>query len=134
MKATKNKLTENEFQDVENDALWNLLDHGSQPAASPTFLQNTLREARIQGQNKTAWWKQNIIPKFLVGSAVATCAIVVAFNFMSPQTISAPGLAQQPPAKETENPLEEALAHELLAAASTDPDLLTDGEILELLF
>jgi hypothetical protein len=69
----------------ENDAVWKLLDQAPPAVASPRFVDDTVRAARLAGQAEP-WWKRIFSPIPLAGLAGATAAIVFSLNawFTSP--------------------------------------------------
>ena len=122
---------------LENDAVWNLLDHGSTSGPSPAFVQNTLRRARLESVD-LPWWKKLSARRIWAlsltsaGSIAAAVALIVSLQHNpapAPQVVVKPDPA---PAPLTE--LENALASELLTDAAEDPSLLSDQEIVALLY
>lgn len=61
----------------ESDPVWRLLDQTPAAAASPRFLENTLRAARLEPAPQ-AWWRLLLSPAPLAGLGVATAALAFA--------------------------------------------------------
>lgn len=135
-----NSYRPNDFDEqLEQDALWELLDHSSQSHPSPTFVQDTVRIARLEAdcsQNTTSWWRTFFSPKLLVGSTVLACGAVALMISLGPSAPSAsPQLTTDAnPTSQEWTELEDTLASELLAGATEDPSLLSDEEIVALIF
>jgi hypothetical protein len=64
----------------ESDAVWQLLDQAPAPQAGPRFVDDTLRLAKLAGEEKP-WWSWLLSPAPLAGVAAATAA--VAFSLVS---------------------------------------------------
>ena len=64
----------------ESDAVWQLLDQAPAPQAGPRFVDDTLRLAKLAGEEKP-WWSRLLSPAPLAGVAAATAA--VAFSLVS---------------------------------------------------
>ncbi len=123
--------------EIENDALWNLLADASPSEASPRFVQDTLRRVRLEeNPTKISWWKKLLAPKPLLGTAGAAIAAIAIFISLPSDPISPSGKEVTNTATPTEdwNELEDAIASELLSNAAEDPSLLSDSEIVALLF
>jgi hypothetical protein len=63
----------------ENDAVWKLLDQAPPASASPRFADDTVRAARLAGQD-SPWWSRVLAPLPLAGlgaAAAAACVIAV---------------------------------------------------------
>lgn len=122
--------------DLENDAVWNLLENTSPREASPRFVQDTLRRLRLESvRPKTSWWKSLLAPKLLLGTAgAAIAAVAILTSLPSPSNIAPENHVTALPT-ETQNwvELEHAVASELLSDAADDPSLLSDAEIIALL-
>jgi hypothetical protein len=61
----------------ENDPVWKLLDQSSPATASPRFADDTVRAARLAGQ-EVSWWSRVLTPLPLAGFAAAATACVIA--------------------------------------------------------
>lgn len=132
----KNNLRHDFDEELDNDTVWNLLEKSSPSEASPTFLQDTLRRTRLEASVSTPWWSSLFSPKLLLGtSAAALAAIALVFSLNSPTLEVVPSVASdsQSPAEEW-NDLEDALASELLVSVTEVPSLLSDEEIVALIF
>lgn len=130
--------------DLERDSVWNLVDDATSYSPSPRFMQDTLRRARLETQTSSSWWEAilatNSPARFCcwVGASVASSAAVAAVAFtiaLQPDPIHPPTAAAIPPAKAVEwDGLEDALASQLLEMAAEESSLLSDDEIVTLLF
>jgi hypothetical protein len=137
-------------RDLENDAVWNLLEDATSRDPSPRFVQDTLRRARLDNETSScrnpSWWKSLLAPKSLLlgasGAAVAALAIVLSLpsNPVTPEEkiAAAPGSSRveltDTAAIQDWDDLEDSVAYELLSGAAEDPTLLSDGEIVTLLY
>lgn len=120
--------------DLENDALWTLLKQSSPPEIPPRLVSDTLRKIRLAESSPSPWWRKLLSPKpFLAASASATAALAI---FLSLPDQSANPTPQNPDtlADHQWNDLEDSFATELLAQAADDPSLLSDADIIALLF
>lgn len=66
----------------ENDELWDLLGHATQPEISPFFARNVLREIRQSGPAAKPWF----LPRWLAPTAFA--ALIVGFVIALGQSTS----------------------------------------------
>ncbi len=64
----------------EHDAVWKLLDQAPPARPRPSFVDDTVRAARLAGQPES-WWKRLFSPAPLAGLATATAAL--AFTVIS---------------------------------------------------
>lgn len=136
--------TPNNFQnlpdfdaELDQDPVWNLLDEAPVQEPSPRFAQDLVRQARLEGQGSTPWWKTLFSPKPLIGVATAACACVaLVLSFPGESTADPEPIAAAPPAQtdDWEENFADALASELLTSAAEDPSLLSDSEIIALLY
>ena len=122
--------------DLEDDAVWNLLDDATPTELPPRFVNETLRRIRLEEDiRKSRWWKVVFAPKPLIGiagAALATIAIVISL----PSDPSPPNrtISETPQINEDFDQLEDSFATELLSGAAEDPTLLSDEEIIALLY
>ncbi|MGD1978534.1 MAG: hypothetical protein PVJ98_04010 [Akkermansiaceae bacterium] len=122
---------------IENDAVWNLLDEASPAEVSPRFADDTLRRLRLESETRTPWWKAIFAPKPMIATAataLAAIAIVVSLPNNDPAPVTAPVVEVDQPTSEDWENLEDSLAQELLSRAAEDPTLLSDEEIVALLY
>ncbi|YCM43904.1 hypothetical protein V2O64_21580 [Verrucomicrobiaceae bacterium 227] len=122
---------------LEDDTLWTLLDQGSTSGPSPSFVQDTLRRARLE-EAPLPWWKSLTTRRIRTASLATfgTAAAVIALVISLPsdpvpveQTTSTQATA---PAQWTE--LENALASQVLTEAAENPAQFSDQEIVALLY
>lgn len=122
--------------DLDNDAVWNLLDDAPPNDPSPHFMQDTLRRVRLQGnEQKSPWWKVLLADKPLIGVVGATLtAVAIAISLPSDPVPADGPVAENPEITEDFDQLEDTFATELLSGAAEDPTLLSDEEIVTLLY
>lgn len=129
---------------LDGDSVFELLDQPSvieassiSSSISKTFVQDTLRRTRLEVSSApTPWWKSILSPKLLLGtSAAALAAIALVFSLNTPTPKVAPSVVidTDPPTEEW-NDLEDTLASELLVSVTEEPSLLSDEEIVALIF
>jgi len=111
---------------VEGDALWDMLGKAPQTAASPTFVQNTVRAARLSQAESTPLWKKLMIPAI---AAPALAVVVIGLFLSQPNSESPSSLAQQDHAESAD-----WLDNALLASAAERPELFSDEELVSLVF
>ncbi len=122
--------------DLEQDPVWNLLADAPTQEPSPRFTQDLVRRARLEGQDTSPWWKSLFTPKPLIGMATAACACVAIVLSLPSETPTdpTPVVTVQEQADDWEENFADALANELLTSAAEDPTLLSDSEIIALLY
>jgi len=131
--------------ELENDAVWKVLDEASPAKIPPRFTSDTLRRLRLENEvAKSRWWQKLLSPKPLVAaSATALAAVAIVLSLPDePTPVPAQTVDSQPTDSEPSSPaavedwdnLEDSLARELLSGAAEDPTLLSDEEIVSLLF
>lgn len=121
-------------EELDGDTVWDLLENSPTSEAPATFVQDTLRRARLEADSAKPWWQALLSPKLILGTTVAACAaftLVISLDDPAPQ--AEPSLADDPTAEEW-NELEDAVANELLVGVTEDPSLLSDEEIVALIF
>jgi hypothetical protein len=122
--------------DLEDDVVWNLIDDAS-PADPPLrFVEETLRRVRLEeDKQKSQWWKLIFAPKPLIGTAgVALAAVAIVISLPSDPSPSNKTISETPQINEDFDQLEDSFATELLSGAAEDPTLLSDEEIVALLY
>ena len=123
---------------LEKDALWELLQNAPPPPAPPHFVQNTLRRLRADSDRpESTWWHSLLRPKPLLGTAtlaLAALALLLSLPTQPKLTPDTPLTSHPPDPSPGWEELEEAIASELLTHAAADPQLLTDSELLAILF
>jgi len=122
--------------DLDNDPVWDLLDDAPAQDPTPRFAQDLVRRARLEGQATSSWWNSLFSPKALIGMATAACACVAIVLSLPSETPSDPAPVADLPERtdDWEENFADALANELLTSAAEDPSLLSDAEILALLY
>ncbi len=122
--------------ELENDAVWNLLDDATAANPSPRFVQDTLRRVRLEVvEQKSPWWKALFAPKPLIGVAgAALAAIAIVISLPSSPAPSDEKIVDNTEVTDDFDQLEDTFATELLSGAAEDPTLLSDEEIVALLY
>lgn len=130
-----------ELGSFESDPVWDLLDSGTTTSPASNFTQNVVRAARLQKQPSFRDRLACLLDRraILLGSAAAALGLFALTQFSGLQAPpTSPSLGMTPvlkgPAPAPTPHLNEALAGELLVAASVDPELLSDQEVIALLF
>lgn len=121
-------------EDLDGDAIWDLLENSSSSEPSPVFVQDTLRRTRLEADVTKPWWQSLLSPKMILGTTIASCAaiaLVISLKNPTPQPDSS--IADKSTTEEW-NELEDAVANELLVGVTEDPTLLSDEEIVALIF
>ena len=121
-------------EDLDGDAIWDLLENSSSSEPSPVFVQDTLRRTRLEADVAKPWWQSLLSPKMILGTTIASCAaiaLVISLKNPTPQPDSS--IADKSTTEEW-NELEDAVANELLVGVTEDPTLLSDEEIVALIF
>jgi hypothetical protein len=113
---------------LETDAVWKLLDQATPAAASPRFVDDTVRAARLAGQPQ-AWWKRLLTPAPLAGLAGATAALVFTVISLSGPTPE-PGSLTTAFDSEHAAAIQEIAATETLLAAVDNLDEFSDNELV----
>jgi len=122
--------------DLDRDPVWNLLDDAPLQEPGPRFAQDLVRRARLEGQDGNPWWKAFLSPKTLVGMAATACACAAIIASLPNETADPAPVAVNPPVltDDWEENFADDLANELLTSAADDPTLLSDSEIIALLY
>lgn len=122
--------------DLEDDVVWNLLDDASSTNPPPRFVEETLRRLRLEeDKRKSRWWKLIFVPKPLIGAAgAALAAVAIVISLPSDPSPSNKTISETPQINEDFDQLEDSFATELLSGAAEDPTLLSDEEIIALLY
>ena len=122
--------------DLEDDVVWNLLDDATPTELPPRFVNETLRRIRLEEDiQKSRWWKVVFAPKPLIGAAGAALAtIAIVISLPSDPSPSNRTISETPQINEDFDQLEDSFATELLSGAAEDPTLLSDEEIVALLY
>lgn len=121
----------NHDESWENDAVWKLLDQAPPATASPRFVDDTVRAARLAGQ-PSPWWKRLFAPGPLSGLAAATAAAVFAFTQLSPPVAPSDtdsSLARSEQAAE----IQEIAATETLISAVDHLEKYSDTELVAMI-
>lgn len=121
---------------LENDSVWNLLDEASPTEISPRFTVDTLRRVRLETSAPMPWWRKIPAPKPLLASAASAAAALAIVVSLPDNPTPDAAQVEAPPAESVGDwkNLEDTLAQELLSGAAEDPTLLSDEEIVALLY
>lgn len=115
----------------ENDPVWKLLDQAPPATASPRFVNDTVRAARLAGQS-APWWKRLFTPAPLAGLAAATAAVAIAVIGLpgnTPDAASPSALADSSGFAE----IQEIAETETLISAVDQLDDFSDVELVSLI-
>lgn len=132
-------MKDNNQEEWENDSVWNLVDSVEAPKAGPAFAQDVMRKVRQSaGEPARPWWKALFAPVPLTAGALAAAA-AVAFMVHFGGTPGTPKVAgggtdlpENPPVEALA--IEDELNQQLLIAAVEDPSLVSDEELLAMLY
>ena len=118
---------------IENDPIWDLLRQSPVRGAGPRFVDDTLRAARLSGQDP--WWKKIVLPVALGGFASAATAAIVAFVLIQQPAVDsgqpvAVTSAGEPASLEV---LDEFVRTEAVGIAAESPADFTDVELVSLI-
>ncbi|MGB1130583.1 MAG: hypothetical protein ACPG4K_11080, partial [Haloferula sp.] len=125
----------NEQDPIEKDPVWDLLRQAPRQEASPRFVDDVVRAARLAGQPQP-WWKHFALPLSLGGLTAATAAVAIAFLVnQQPDAPAGPEIVVNPPVQTDESleVLEELLVAEALLVAAENPSEFTDAELVSLI-
>jgi hypothetical protein len=118
-------------QTLEDDAVWELLGQVPRTQPAPNFVSNTVRTARLLGQEtRLPWWKKLFAPAPLAGLAAACAAVALAVHLLQPVATQSPGNGI---AAHNAQAIQEVAEAELLLAASEDFTEFSDQELACLL-
>jgi hypothetical protein len=117
-------------ESFENDAVWKLLDASPPATASPRFVSDTVRMARLAGQPQP-WWKRLLAPVPLAGLVTASAAVAIAMTGLLREDPASPGTASAEPAAFSE--IQEIAEAEILLSAVDHLDQFSDGELVSLI-
>lgn len=123
---------------VEDDAVWHLLDRASTRRPGPRFVDDVVRLSRLDGNSPQPWWSRWFAPVPLASVAgLAAAAIFGLFLFHAGQPGVVPG---QSPVVSSQRSTDEEFAHvqevletEMLFAAVERLDETSDEELLALI-
>jgi hypothetical protein len=124
-------MSANDHHDRDNDPVWDLLDQAPTPKAGPLFARNVMREIRIGEDSPAPWWRRLLAPVPLTAGAVAAAAafaIIVAID--RPDT----PVADNPETPGIDTVEVYDVERNLLIAAAEEPSLVSDEELLALLY
>ena len=111
----------------EHDPVWKLLDQSPHSAASPRFVDDTVRAARLAGR-PLPWWKRLMAPAPIAGLAAASAAVVIAALSLWPD--ANPASAAQP---NDFAEIQEIAESEILLTAADHLDAISDVELVSLI-
>jgi hypothetical protein len=111
----------------ENDAVWKLLDESPPATAGPRFVDDTVRAARLAGQ-EAPWWSRILSPAPLAGLAAAAAACVIAVISLQNDTP-----AGNDPAANAFAEIQEIAETEALLSAVENLDHFSDFELVSLI-
>jgi hypothetical protein len=132
------KIPQHEESPIENDPVWDLLDHAHSRHAGPRFADDVVRLARLDADRPLPWWQRWFAPVPATALAGLAAAVVVGIFVIRPAG-DAPQL--QPPvvitvaeSKEARFAhIQEVLETEMLFAAVEHLDEFSDEELVALI-
>ena len=127
-----NRKPHNNDESWENDAVWKLLDQAPPVAASPRFVDDTVRAARLAGQ-ASPWWRRVFAPVPLAGLAAATAAVVFVFTQVSVPTPGANPISGGLAVSDQAAQIEEIADTETLISAVDHMENFSDMELVALI-
>jgi hypothetical protein len=113
----------------ESDAVWKLLDQAPPQAASPRFVDDTLRAARLAADVKP-WWSRLFSPIPATALAGATAAVVFTM-FMKPTPETTPVTVTWDSTQAVA--IQDIAETETLIAAADQLDKFSDNELVSLI-
>lgn len=124
-------MSANDHNSRDEDPVWDLLDQVPPAQAGPMFARNVMREIRLAGRSPAPWWKRLLAPVPLAAGAVTVAAV---FAVIVASGGHAPAVSDNPdsPAPPAAAPYD--VEQRLLIAAAEEPSLVSDEELLALLY
>jgi len=125
----------NQEDSWESDDVWKLLDQAAPPSASPRFVDDVVRMAKLLPA-PTPWWKRLLSPAPLAGFAGAAAAIALAvtfFNHQQPGTLTTTPIAEHSGQTDDFEALQDLAETETLIAAADHLDQFSDDELARLI-
>ncbi|MFD0895347.1 hypothetical protein KBB96_20580 [Luteolibacter ambystomatis] len=128
----RNPLPEDE--NWESDSVWKLLDEAPPVSARPRFADNVMRAVRLD-EAPAPWWKRWALPVSVGGLVAATAAIVLTVQaVVSHPPAAKPGpVANNAPAAESFDAVQDITDSEVLVAAADHLDRYSDTELVSLI-
>lgn len=122
----------NEQPPIDQDPVWDLLRQAPRREASPRFVDDVVRAARLAGQEQP-WWKRYALPLSLGGLTTAATAVIVAMLLANqPVSTTSPEVVISPPAESLEV-LDDLVRSEALLIAAENPSKFSDAELVSLI-
>jgi UDP-N-acetylglucosamine:LPS N-acetylglucosamine transferase len=119
---------------LEKDPLWDLLRESPAPEVRPTFVTDTLRAARLAGQE--TWWSRFRLPvltsSFGLSAAAAAVVCVLALHTQHPDVIGHSVVVQQSKSPASLTEVQDIIQTEALVAASDHLNEYSDAELASL--
>lgn len=128
---TMNRKPLNTDDSWEHDAVWKLLDQATPASAGPRFVDDTVRAARLAGQ-EDAWWKRLFTPVPLAALAGATAALVFTVASLTGPSPKSNG-ANMAFDNEHAAEIQDIAETETLMAAVENLDDFSDNELVSLI-
>lgn len=125
----------NQDDSWESDDVWKLLDQAAPPSASPRFVDDVVRMAKLLPA-PTPWWKRLLAPAPLAGLAGAAAAIALAVTFFStpqPGPLTTSPVAEHAAQTDEYEALQDLAETETLIAAADHLDQFSDDELARLI-
>ena len=115
----------------EADPVWDLLAQAPPPEASPRFVADTLRAARMSASRRP-WWKRILSPVPATGLTAATAAVVAMVILWQPGADPAGSASVRYDTAQAET-IQEVAETEILLAAADDLSEFSDQELVALI-
>lgn len=148
MNQNQDHLTEQQLNELENDAVWTLLDNaeldnaekGSSTEANPMFARNVMREIRVNHTGATAsstsFWQRLMAPKFnkialTLGATVACAALVISQMTAEDQPDAPSSLATETETNDNVDQLDDISIEDIVTFVEAEEDNFTE-EMLDL--
>jgi len=123
---------------IEDDAVWSLLKHASNPVPGTRFADDVVRMARLDGERDQRWWSRWFAP--IPAAAMAGAAAALVFGVFLLRNADVPMVHDVASTEVVEIPSEAGFAHlqevletEMLFVAVERLDDFSDEELLALI-
>lgn len=115
----------------ENDPVWKLLDQSPPANAGPRFVDDTVRAARLAGQ-EASWWSRLFAPLPLAGLAAAAACVIAVISLQNDTPAANDGHIAAVDSNAFAE-IQEIAETEALLSAVDDLDKFSDLELVSLI-
>lgn len=122
----------NKHESIDQDPVWDLLRQAPRRAASPRFVDDVVRAARLTGQEQP-WWRRYALPLSLGGLTTAATAVIVAMLLANQPISTTPSEVVIAPPAESLEVLDDIVRSEALLVAAENPSRFSDAELVSLI-